>query len=167
MMDPATGVSLADRLPSGACYSAKRWLTFSGHTDPQAAWDACPRGDWLIWLVCKWTDIGAPGSPERRKLASCAADCAELLLADWVAIYPDDDRPQLAIAAARNGDPADAAYAAAYAAAADAAYAAAADAAYAGGAAIVRRHYPTVPAPPADPLASAPPPVAEQAPAGP
>ena len=57
-----------------------------------------------------------------------AADCAERVLPIFEAKYPNDNRPRLAIEAARGVD-GDAAYAAAAYAAAYAAYAAAADAA--------------------------------------
>ena len=116
-----------------ACNEALEWLR--GQPDPETAWNTCPRGDWMLWLIGKFA--GEPDSPERRKLARTAAECAELVLPIYEAVYPDDDRPRKAIEAAKRGDldeccaAANAAYTAAYAAAAYAAYAAAAYAAYA------------------------------------
>jgi hypothetical protein len=109
------------------------------------AWDACERVDWMWWLLRKAELV--------TKVQSVTYEvwCAERALPRWTAKYPSDDRPAIAIAAARAwiDNPcqqtahaaADAAYAA-YAAYADvaahtantayAAYvAAAADAAYA------------------------------------
>jgi len=119
----------------------------------QKAWDACERGDWMLWLIGKQV-TSAPWSEDRKPLLACALDCAETIkhlwndktraqvavLRKWITGEVTTDRAQearrqLYAAAAYAADAAYAAYAAAYAAAAAAyaayAAAAAADAAYA------------------------------------
>jgi len=48
----------------------------------KAAWKACPRGDWMLWLIPKW---GEPvwGTPEHRKIAGIACRCARLAEKRW------------------------------------------------------------------------------------
>ena len=104
----------------------------------QDAWDACERGDWMLWFIGK--QAGKPGSEKRKLLVLTACKCARLSL-KYVA--KGEKRPLKAIETAegwargentldevmRATDSADVAYAA-FDAAADAAYSAA-DAAYA------------------------------------
>jgi hypothetical protein len=126
--------------------------------DLQSAWDACERGDWMLWLVGKTINC-PPWSEGRKPLLACALDCAGTIehllrgptkiniavgvLRQWIAGDVDVEAAKqarhdlwnaAAYAAAADADAdADAAAAeaeAADAAAADAAYAAA-DAAYA------------------------------------
>jgi len=61
-------------LPRTACFQAMEWA----RTQPtaQAAWDACERGDWMLWLLAYYA--GPPGSAKRKKLVLCACDCASL-----------------------------------------------------------------------------------------
>ena len=40
----------------GACAPALAWLRSEQHPTLQAAWDACPRGDWMLWLLLKRAD---------------------------------------------------------------------------------------------------------------
>jgi hypothetical protein len=56
-----------------ACGEAVEWAK----TQPSlaAAWDACERADWLLWLVGR-TDASAPWSEERKPLVRCANACA-------------------------------------------------------------------------------------------
>jgi len=146
------------------CSDAATWL--GNQTNITEAWNACPRGDWMLWLAAR---VGV----ERPTLVKAAAACARL---SFVYVKEGEIRPLKAIEAAEawaenpteeNRKAADAAaYAAAYAAydaayaAYDAAYAAyaAANAAYAAAYAaaklseilkqcadIVRKHYPTAP----------------------
>ena len=35
----------------GACAPAMAWLRSEQYPTLQAAWDACPRGDWMLWLL--------------------------------------------------------------------------------------------------------------------
>ena len=44
----------------------------------QAAWDACDRGDWMLWLLGKLA--GKPHSASRKKLVLAACKCARLSL---------------------------------------------------------------------------------------
>jgi len=111
-----------------ACPEAVDWIKKDKLTLKQA-WDKCERADWLIWFAAK-TNMA---SHQETVLVAC--DCAETVLKY---VPKDEDRPRLAIEAARKwalnpvayaADAAYAAYAAAYAAyaahAAHAAYAAA------------------------------------------
>jgi hypothetical protein len=130
-----------------ACHAAVAWC--ETQPDLATAWAVCERGDWMLWLIGRMTQ-SAPWSEERKPLALCAADCAELALPyakgeaktaaekcittlrDWArGEATKDDALKARRAAAAD---AAAAYAAAYAAA-DAAYAAYAAAAAADAAA--------------------------------
>ena len=139
-----------------ACPEALRWC--AQHASLAAAWAACERGDWMLWLLGKLA--GPPKSDSRKALVLAACECARLALP---CVSADEERPLKAIETAESwarGEAsmddlraaADAADDAAYAAdaAADAAYAAA-YAAYARArtltqcADIVRKHYPAPP----------------------
>jgi len=154
-----------------ACADAVKWV--KGFSDPQTAWNACDRGDWMLWILGKLA--GPPMSDSRRPLALAACECARLALPH---VAKGEDRPLVAIelterwargddgvtrnvlsaaAAAADAASADAADAASAAFAADAA-ADAASAAYAAAAAasarptalkacaeIVRKHFPKAP----------------------
>lgn len=154
----------------GPCTNAIELLERGNYASLQDAWDQWADGSHMLWLIGMVAG-GKPGSPERRRLATCAAECAELALPIWELRFANDDRPRRAIEAAKRGDPkecratsasaahadteaaadaADAAAAAAHAAdvaAYAAAYAAAAAAAriLARCADIVRVHYPVAP----------------------
>ena len=119
-----------------ACDEARRW---AGGKDLQAAWDSCNRADWMLWLCGRMAD--QPGWPARKQIVLVACACAETALQY---VRPGEDRPRLALEAARawvrgevsiedvrraTYDAAAAAYAYAADAAAYAAYADAADAA--------------------------------------
>ena len=122
-----------------ACPNAIVWA--EKYPDMQAAWIACERGDWMLWLAGKYS--GPAESPGRRKLVLATTECARLA---WPYVRKKDhdiiERCYSVAEAWGNNDPtvslaevqvaADAAYATAYDAdAADAAAAAAAYAAYA------------------------------------
>ena len=53
-----------------ACSESEEW---AGSRTPQEAWEACPRGDWLLWLAGK-LEI------DRKLLVLAACDCARLAL---------------------------------------------------------------------------------------
>ena len=58
----------------GACVDAITWAeTFD---TPQEAWDACERGDRMLWLLGKLA--GPVGSDSRRKLVLATTQCARL-----------------------------------------------------------------------------------------
>src|SRR6478609_3414827 len=131
----------------GACDEAKRWLAAERLRAPMATksqerWDACQRGDWMLWLAAK-------ANVDRKRVVMAACACARLAL---VHVPAGEMRPLAAIEtaeawcrgeatieqvkaardAAWRASAAYAAYAASADAYADAAYAAAyADAAYA------------------------------------
>lgn len=141
-----------------ACEEAIEWLKEGDYETPQAAWDACTRSDWMLWLLGKLS--GKPGSAKRRKFVLCTCECVRFMLKY---VPAGEERPLRAIEVAENWAQgkatiedvraaANAAYAAAYAA--NAAYAAANAADDAAGARekalaqcadIMRKHYPNVP----------------------
>ena len=60
---------------ASACREAREW---AAHFETlQAAWDACERGDWMLWYLWR-TQAGEPWSDERRPLVWAAAQCARL-----------------------------------------------------------------------------------------
>lgn len=122
-----------------ACRDAIKWA--SAFPTLQAAWDACERGDWMLWLVGR-LDTSEPYSDERKPLARC---CLEVALQAWEQM-PKAGRDCIELherwcaGEALATDDLRAAGAAAYAAGA-----AGAARALKQSAAIVRRHYPVVP----------------------
>lgn len=70
-MDAETMELLVDL---GACEDAREWV--DAQPDAEAAWAACERGDWMLWLAGRLS--GPPGSESRRRLVLAACDCAEL-----------------------------------------------------------------------------------------
>lgn len=68
------------------------WAWASQFEDPQAAWDACDRGDWMAWLLGRLA--GPAGDPTRKKLTVCACACAQLAAAH---AQVGDKTPALAI----------------------------------------------------------------------
>ena len=116
----------------GACSEAVKWAR--RYKSPAAAWAACDRGDWMLWLLARKS--GDAGSDARRTLVLAACACARLALTH---VPADEHRPLYAIETAEawgHHDPsigpdhvrlaASAAYAAAYAASAAASAASAA-----------------------------------------
>jgi hypothetical protein len=55
---------------SAACKYAEQF------SDLQAAWNACERGDWMLWLLGR-VDTSEPWSDARKPLLAAALDCAE------------------------------------------------------------------------------------------
>ena len=50
-----------------ACSESTDWLlSLPPGTTWQQAWDTCPRGDWMLWLIRHTTD--AWGTPQHRRL---------------------------------------------------------------------------------------------------
>ena len=56
----------------GACKEAVEWA--STHPDAPSAWNACPRGDWMLWVVARG------GMCSRKELVAAACECARLAL---------------------------------------------------------------------------------------
>jgi len=71
-----------------ACSEAREFA--DTHETLQAAWDACPRGDWLLWLIGQ--KCGPVGSDERRKLVGVCAAIAREVLPIFERRRPDDKR---------------------------------------------------------------------------
>ena len=90
--DPPTILPLVARLRSlGACRDALTWAaTLPRDTTPEAAYAACERGDWLLWLA-------ATVRVDRRSIVLAACACARTALPIWEARHPDDRRPHAAI----------------------------------------------------------------------
>lgn len=126
-----------DRIAAlGACIPAVEWLRQENHPTLDAAWRACPRADWLVWLGAR---CATPGSPEHRAVVTAVIDCAAVVM---VVGSPGEDRPRRAVEIAQavlRGETtvskcrgaADDAYAASYVVSDDCASAAARAAAYA------------------------------------
>lgn len=49
----------------GACGPALGWLRSEQYPTLQEAWDACPRGDWMLWLLSTVSDPAYPDAQER------------------------------------------------------------------------------------------------------
>ena len=114
----------------------------------QEAWDACERGDWMLWWYGRVA--GPPGHDSRRPLVLAACECARLALH----LVPEgEERPLVAIQTAeawargRDGAPSlDEVRSASAAADADASAAYARAETLKTCADIVRKHYPRPPA---------------------
>jgi hypothetical protein len=73
-----------------ACRGAIDWA--GGYDSLAAAWAACERGDWMLWLAGRVA--GPPGDDTRRPLVLAACACARLALP----YVPDgEERPLRAI----------------------------------------------------------------------
>ena len=106
----------------GACEVAVEFA--AKYSSLQETWDACDRGDWMLWLIGK--KAGKPDSKSRKKLVLTACKCARLSLKY---VEKNDKRPLITIQtvekwAKGQGDISLADVRAAYAAADAAAYAA-------------------------------------------
>ena len=117
----------------GACAEAVGWA--QGYRTFGAAWNACPRGDWLLWWLAH-TVAREQGSAGHRRLVLVACQCARVSLPH---VRVGETRPLAAIDAAERwargeegvtAEQVRAAASAANAAAAAYAASAAADAAY-------------------------------------
>jgi len=116
-----------------ACADAVEWAR--EYPSLQAAWDACERADWMMWLLGRLS--GPPGSPSRKRVVALACKCARTAWKWMPTAARECIRTTEAYlrGEARLDDVREAAYAYAYADAAYAAAAAAYDAAYAADAA--------------------------------
>jgi hypothetical protein len=72
----------------GACHVARAWC--KEQPSIQAAWKACERGDWLLWIAARV--ITDP--VERMLVVLAACDCAETAL---VHVPAGEDRPRQCI----------------------------------------------------------------------
>lgn len=98
-MIKSTKLSPSDALESvGACREPLRWV--ADFADAQTAWDACERGDWMLWVLGRLS--GPPGSDSRKKVVLAACECARLALAQYEIHYREDSRPRTAIETAER-----------------------------------------------------------------
>jgi len=74
----------------GACSGAVAFVRDGKYKTLQAAWDACPRGEWLLWWAGKKS--GEPESAKRKKLVLASCECAREVLPFFEKRYPDDKR---------------------------------------------------------------------------
>ena len=86
-----------------ACEEGAAWLRDHRFLTRQGAWDACPRGDWLLWF-CWYAvgDLGDLAPAESKLLLTAARLClkAGVEMCDEVGAVVDEDvRRALAIAA--------------------------------------------------------------------
>jgi len=80
-----------------ACSSSIEWS--KNYEDSQQAWEACERGDWMLWLI-SWK-AGKFGSDSRKKLVLVACECARLAW-KWM---PDEGRTAIILTEKwANGD---------------------------------------------------------------
>jgi len=80
------------------CKEAVKW--WLGQPSDQAAWAACERGDWMLWLLAQ--GAGPVDGERHRKLTAAKAACARLVLDIFETACPGDLRPRLAIEAAER-----------------------------------------------------------------
>jgi hypothetical protein len=71
-----------------ACSSAVAWS--EGRDDPIAAWKGCQNGEWLVWIVGKYSE-------DRHELVRCTHDCVEIALR-----YTKDARVERCLMIARS-----------------------------------------------------------------
>ena len=74
-----------------ACGDAVAWARH--YPTAQAAWDACERGDRMLWIWGR-LDAGEPWSDKRKPIVLAAARCAETALPIYEVHYPGDRRPR-------------------------------------------------------------------------
>jgi len=115
-----------------ACRDADEWA--SRFPTLEEAWQACDRGDWMLWYAGKMA--GPPGHDSRRPLVLAACECARIALPIFEEKHQGDLRPRKAIETAEAWARGDAGVTlddvrAAFAAASAAAFAAASAAAFA------------------------------------
>ena len=125
------------------CDEAREWA--KPFKTAKAAWVACERPDWMLWLLGSLCPEGF-GVPERRKLAGVLAECSRAVLDNFEKHRPGDTRVRACIELVErfaSGDESvtremlSAAESAAWSAAWSAAESAQCD--------IIRKHYPNPP----------------------
>jgi hypothetical protein len=60
----------------GCCEEALEWA--EQQPSRKAAWTACERGDWMLWLLSRLS--GPPNSKSQKRFVACCCDVAELAL---------------------------------------------------------------------------------------
>mgnify|MGYP001590951818 CR=1 FL=1 len=85
-----------------ACREAVAWCETGGYKTLDKAWQACERGDWMLWLAGRLS--GKTESRSRKKVVLVACQCARLSLPY---VQKGEERPLQAIETAEkwaNGD---------------------------------------------------------------
>lgn len=72
-----------------ACGEALPWVRSVAHLSPREQWEACTRGDWLLWLAAK-------AGVDRRLVVRTACACARAALRY---VPAGEERPRQAIEA--------------------------------------------------------------------
>jgi hypothetical protein len=70
-----------------ACTDALMWLGSNNYPTLKAAWNACGRANWLLWLVGR-VSAGEPGSKARKRLLGCLTAILEAQYKAGVSIAP-------------------------------------------------------------------------------
>ena len=70
-----------DRIEAlGACAPALDWLRSEQHPTLQAAWDACPLGDWLLWVLAA---MGHPAYSDAQDAVLCSPEAQRAYEIVW------------------------------------------------------------------------------------
>ena len=64
----------------GACAPALDWLRSEQHPTLQAAWDACPHGDWMMWLLAA---MGHPAYSDAQEAVRCSPEAQRAYEIVW------------------------------------------------------------------------------------
>ena len=64
----------------GACAPALDWLRSEQHPTLQAAWDACPQGDWLLWVLAA---MGHPAYSDAQDAVLCSPEAQRAYEIVW------------------------------------------------------------------------------------
>ena len=75
-----------------ACKDAVEWVRNGGFATAQDAWDACERGDWMLWLLAKQPH--KRGDKHHKNIVTAGCKCARLALPY---VPAGEDRPRVAI----------------------------------------------------------------------
>ena len=66
----------------GACAPALDWLRSEQYPSLQAAWDACPRSNWMLWLLSTMDHPAYPAATAAARDARAAARDARAAVAN-------------------------------------------------------------------------------------
>ena len=64
----------------GACAPALDWLRSEQYPSLQAAWDACPLGDWLLWVLAA---MGHPAYSDAQDAVLCSPEAQRAYEIVW------------------------------------------------------------------------------------
>ena len=78
------------------CVEALDWIDEQPDKTPSVLWDACPRSDWLFWILRHVRPLN------KKESVKMAVLFAEGCLDKFENCFPDDKRPRQAIEAAKR-----------------------------------------------------------------